>query len=100
MANLWELSDLATPWSVHVVSTLRIADHVQAGITDIAPLATAPGADRDALHRVLRHLVSKGVFEEPSPGRFARNAPRRPPRETAPPPASNPDSSAGPMAHV
>src|SRR5262249_44242850 len=34
-------------------------------------------ADREALHRMLQHLVSKGVFEEPEPGRFALNEPAR-----------------------
>ena len=71
--DLWALSDLSTPWCVHVAATLRIADHIAAGITDIAKLAAASGADRDSLHRVLRHLVSKGVFEGPAPGRFALN---------------------------
>lgn len=71
--DLWTLSDLCTPWCVHVVGTLRIADHIDAGITQIDELAAASGADRDSLHRVLRHLVGKGLFEEPTPGRFALN---------------------------
>ncbi len=71
--DLWSLSDLATPWCVHVAATLRIADHIAAGTTEIGPLAAAAGADRDSLHRVLRQLVSKGVFEEPQPGCFALN---------------------------
>jgi SAM-dependent methyltransferase len=71
--NLWELSDLSTPWCIHVASTLRVADHLVAGHTEIKDLASAAGADRDSLHRVLRHLVSKGIFEEPEPGRFALN---------------------------
>src|SRR5580700_4571025 len=71
--NLWELTDLSTPWCVHVVVTLRIADHILAGNTEIDRLASAAGADRDSLHRVLRHLVGKGLFEEPSAGRFALN---------------------------
>ena len=71
--NIWELSDLSTPWSVHVVVTLRIAEHIAAGKTGIHDLAAASGADSDALQRVLRHLVSKGVFEEPSTGQFALN---------------------------
>jgi len=71
--DLWALSDLSTPWCVHVVATLRIADHIAAGKTEIGPLAAAAGADRDSLSRVLRHLVSKGLFEEPEPGRFALN---------------------------
>jgi hypothetical protein len=71
--DLWALSDLSTPWCVHVVATLRIADHIAAGNPEIDKLAAKSGADRNSLHRVLRHLVSKGVFEEPAPGRFALN---------------------------
>ncbi len=71
--DLWALSDLSTPWCVHVVATLRIADHIAAGNTEIDKLAAASGADPDSLHRVLRHLVSLGLFEEPAPGRFALN---------------------------
>ena len=69
--DLWKLSDLSIPWCVHVVATLRIADHIAAGNGEIDKLAAASGADRDSLDRVLRHLVGKGVFEQPSPGRFA-----------------------------
>jgi hypothetical protein len=68
-----ELSDLCTPWCVHVMATLRIADRIVAGNTHIDDLAAASGADRDSLYRVLHHLVSKGLFEEPSPGQFAVN---------------------------
>ncbi|HXA63872.1 MAG TPA: methyltransferase [Bryobacteraceae bacterium] len=71
--DLWALSDLSTPWCVHVAATLRIADHIAAGITHIDKLAAASSADRDSLYRMLRHLVSKGVFEEPAAGRFALN---------------------------
>ena len=71
--DLWTLSDLCTPWCVHVVATLRIADHIEAGHTAIGPLASASGADRDSLYRVMRHLVSKGLFTEPAPGQFALN---------------------------
>ena len=72
-ANLSALSDLCTPWCIHVVATLRIADHVAADTTDITTLAQEAGCDIDSLQRVLRHLVSKGVFQEPAPGRFALN---------------------------
>jgi SAM-dependent methyltransferase len=71
--DLEALSDLCTPWCVHVVATLRIAEHLAAGTTGIGELAAAAGCDADALHRVLRHLVGKGVFQEPAPGRFALN---------------------------
>ena len=71
--SLWALCDLCTPWCIHVAATLRVADHINAGTTGIAELAAAAGADRDSLQRVLRHLVEKGVFEEPQPGEFALN---------------------------
>jgi SAM-dependent methyltransferase len=98
--DVWALSDLCTPWCVHVVATLRIADHIAAGNNEIDKLAAAAGADRDSLNRVLRHLVSKGVFEQPAPGRFALN-------ETARGLLDNPirlgldlDSFGGRMAHA
>lgn len=71
------LVDLRTPWCVYVVATLRIAQHIESGRTEIADLAAAAHCDPVSLRRVLRHLVSKGVFEEPTPGRFALNDPAR-----------------------
>lgn len=59
--DLWQLCDLCTPWCIHVVATLRIADHLAAGMTKIDQLAAASSVDPDSLHRVLRHLVAKGV---------------------------------------
>jgi hypothetical protein len=77
MDDVGTLSDLSTPWCVHVVATLRVADHIAAGITDIAGLASICGAHADSLARVLQHLVSRGLFEQPSRGRFVLNAPAR-----------------------
>jgi hypothetical protein len=71
------LSDLCTPWCLRVVATLRIADHLHTGVTGIDELAALVGCDRRALQRVLRHLIGKGVFTEPTPGRFALNRPAR-----------------------
>ena len=71
--DLWTLSDLATPWCVHVAATLRIADLVAAGAGSIDELAKEAGADVDALQLVMRHLVGQGIFEETTPGRFALN---------------------------
>lgn len=76
-ADIWTLSDLCTPWCVHVVATLRIAEHVAAGVTRIDALADASRTHADSLQRVLRHLVGRGLFEEPEPGRFALNEPAR-----------------------
>lgn len=71
--DLWALMDLCTPWCLHVAVTLRVADHIAAGHTAIDDLARASGTHADSLHQVLRHLVGKGVFQEPTPGRFALN---------------------------
>jgi hypothetical protein len=71
--NLEALCDLCTPWCVHVVATLGVADHIAAGVTDIESLAAAAGCNADALQSVLGHLVGKGLFLETSPGRFALN---------------------------
>ncbi|GLV60937.1 hypothetical protein KDH_77550 [Dictyobacter sp. S3.2.2.5] len=72
--DLFALSDLCTPWCIHVVATLRIANHLESGTTTIAELAQKAGCDADSLQRVLRHLVSRGIFQEPTPGRFELNA--------------------------
>jgi SAM-dependent methyltransferase len=73
VTDLWELADFWTPWSLCTVVTLRIAEHIDAGVTDVRKLAAATDCDPTALHNVLSHLVRKGVFEEPEPGRFALN---------------------------
>ncbi len=73
VANLGALSDLCTPWCIHVVATLRIAEHIAAGTDQIDDLAAAAKCDSYVLHRVLDHLASKGVFEQPTPGRFSLN---------------------------
>jgi 2,7-dihydroxy-5-methyl-1-naphthoate 7-O-methyltransferase len=71
--DFWSLADLATPWCLYVAATLRVAEHLQPGPTAIAALAQACQADPDALARVLRQLISKGLFAEPEPGTFALN---------------------------
>ena len=73
IADLGALSDLCTPWCIHVAATLRIADHIVAGTTDVRQLAAAAGCDPTCLHQVLGHLAGKGVFEETWPGHFALN---------------------------
>jgi SAM-dependent methyltransferase len=71
--DLEALSDLCTPWCIRVVVTLRVAEHIANGASRIEDLAEAAECDADALARVLQHLIGKGVFEEPAPGRFALN---------------------------
>ena len=72
-ADIDQLLDLATPWCLMVAATLRIPALIAEGHHDMAGLAAAAGCDRDALHAVLDHLVAKGVFRQPAPGRFACN---------------------------
>ncbi len=99
-ANLDALSDLCTPWCVHVAATLRIADHISAGITAIDGLAAAAGCDRECLHGVLTHLAGKGVFRETSPGRFELNEAARQLLEPSRRLALDLDTIGGRMAHA
>src|SRR4051794_18520281 len=68
-----DLTDLRTPWCAYVVATLRIPQRVAAGVSRVEDLAREAQCDERALHGVLSHLVSEGVFEEPSRGVFAVN---------------------------
>jgi hypothetical protein len=61
-SGLMALTDLQTPWCVHVVATLRVAQHIEAGRTGSAELAEVTGCDGYALRAVLGHLADKGVF--------------------------------------
>jgi len=71
--DLDRMLDLTTPWCLRAAVTLRIPEHISAGHTGIDELAKAAHCDRDALQAVLGHLVSQGVFTQPSPGQFACN---------------------------
>jgi SAM-dependent methyltransferase len=73
VADLEALSDLATPWCLRVVATLRVADRLAAGPRGVEELTAAAGCDAESLARVLRHLVGRGVFVETAPGRFGLN---------------------------
>jgi 2,7-dihydroxy-5-methyl-1-naphthoate 7-O-methyltransferase len=95
--DLERMLDLATPWCLHVAATLRIPEHIAAGHAGIIDLAAAAGCDPDALHAVLAHLVSKGVFAEESPGRFACN---RAAEQLASMPFLDLDGIGGRMAHT
>lgn len=100
--DLWVLSDLCTPWCLHVAATLQLVDHLAAGPLPIADLARLADADADALQRLMRHLASKGVFVEPEPGSFALNAAAEALRrgDAGPNPGLDLDSIGGRMAHA
>jgi 2,7-dihydroxy-5-methyl-1-naphthoate 7-O-methyltransferase len=67
-ARLRQLSDFAAPWAVWIAATLRLADHLEAGATRLEDLAERASADPDALARLLRYLVARGVFAEEGGG--------------------------------
>ena len=71
--DLWALSDLCTPWCIHTVATLRIAEHIDGGMHEIHQLAAASQCDAYVLGRILDHLVTKGVFDQPAPDHYALN---------------------------
>ena len=71
VTRLWQLADIITPFALRVAATLRLADHIAGGATEVPALAHRAGADPEALRRLLRYLAARGVLAEPEPGRFA-----------------------------
>jgi len=71
--TLQQLTDLCTPWCIHVAVTLKIAEHISSGHQQIDGLAREAQCDGYVLQAMLRHLVNKGVFVETHPGTFANN---------------------------
>lgn len=53
---------------------LRVPDELAGGARTVGQLADAVGAEPDALRRLLRYLVSRGLFRSPGGDRFANNA--------------------------
>jgi len=73
IAELWRMLDLITPMALRVAATLRIADLIAEGHTELTELSARAGVHSDALSRLLRYLIVRGVFTEPSPNKFALN---------------------------
>jgi 2,7-dihydroxy-5-methyl-1-naphthoate 7-O-methyltransferase len=67
--RLRDLSDFAAPWAVWIAATLRLPDHIEAGATRLEELSDRARAEPDALKRLLRYLVARGVFAETA-GRY------------------------------
>jgi hypothetical protein len=67
--RLRELSDFAAPWAVWIAATLRLPDHIEAGAARLEDLSDRTRTDPDALMRLLRYLVARGVFAEAA-GRY------------------------------
>ncbi|MBV8979830.1 MAG: hydroxyneurosporene methyltransferase [Acidimicrobiia bacterium] len=60
--------------ALFVAVDLGIPDLVAGGPQSAADLARSAGAEEDALNRLLRYLVSRGVFRQERDGRYANNA--------------------------
>ncbi|MEV0271224.1 methyltransferase [Hamadaea sp. NPDC050747] len=69
--GLRAMADLATPMALRVAATLRLADHVAAGRRTPEAIATACGVHSGALDRLLRHLVTIGLFTRDGSGAYA-----------------------------
>jgi hypothetical protein len=69
-AELWAMAHLGAPMAVRVAATLRIADHISAGLRTAPELAKAAEADPDALDRLLRFLSSRRVFSRTDSGEY------------------------------
>lgn len=72
--ELWAAADLVTPMAIRVAATLRLADHIAAGRQTTEALAAAVDADRDALGRLLGHLVTAGVLSRAGTGTYSLTA--------------------------
>jgi fatty-acyl-CoA synthase len=72
--GLWAAADLVTPMAIRVAATLRLADHIAAGTQTTEALAAAVDADRDALGRLLGHLVTAGVLSRAGAGTYGLTA--------------------------
>ncbi|HJN43979.1 MAG: methyltransferase [Vicinamibacterales bacterium] len=57
--------------SVSAVTALDVPDALKDGPRSVEDLAQTVGAHQDSLRRVMRTLVSIGVFAEPEPGTYA-----------------------------
>lgn len=69
-AGLRAMADLATPMAVRVAATLRLADQVAGGRRTADQIAGATGVHPDALDRLLRHLVTIGLFDLDGQGAY------------------------------
>ncbi|MGW1296303.1 methyltransferase [Streptomyces sp. NPDC002533] len=62
------MAGLGTPMAIRVAATLRIADHIAAGLRTTGELAQAAGAHPGALGRLLRYLTVRGVLDRDDDG--------------------------------
>jgi hypothetical protein len=70
--------------ALRVAATLRIADHIAAGVRTAPELAEAVDADADALERLMRYLAARGVLTRDESGSYALTARGEPLRDDHP----------------
>ena len=76
--NVWTLGDLSTPWCVHVVSTLRVAERIESGVT-----RNRASGGRAPAPIVTRFIACSGISSRRDsstsrrPATFALNEPAR-----------------------
>jgi C-methyltransferase len=70
---------ITASWACQAITAaaqLGVADALAKGPLPIDELATRVGADTDALSRLLRALISRGVFRRRRDGRYELNSQR------------------------
>ncbi len=72
-ALMLKIAGFWTTQLLHVAAKFRVADHLQSGPKTGAELAALTGTNQDALHRVMRALITDGVFAFDASGRFVNN---------------------------
>ncbi len=73
-ADVWAAADLVTAMAVRVAATLGLADRVGRDGGTATEIARQVDADADALDRLLRHLVTVGLFASEPDGRYVLTA--------------------------
>jgi hypothetical protein len=71
IAPMMQLADMMAPVAVRVAATLRLADHISSGVTDLSSLAGATEVHTASLRRLMRFLAARGVFTETADGEYA-----------------------------
>ncbi|KZB87439.1 methyltransferase [Amycolatopsis regifaucium] len=82
--GLRALADLASPMAIRVAATLRVADHVAEGRDTAEKIASSTGTNTGAMDRLLRHLVTIGLFTRDDAGTYALTPAGEPLREDHP----------------
>ncbi|MFT3944079.1 MAG: siderophore-interacting protein [Ancrocorticia sp.] len=65
-----EMAELLPPMAIRVAANLDIADHISRGVTTVAALARATGADERALGKFLRYLHALELLEQSDSGEY------------------------------